>query len=57
MAEQAPHGTSAGIELVEVKSEDIMSERQSLYDRFMSATTWSVGLTVVTLLLMWIFLV
>lgn len=53
MAEHGPHS----IELVEVKAEDIISERQALYDRFMTAATWSIGLTVAALLLMWIFLV
>lgn len=52
----ADHGPTT-LELVEVKSEDLMAERRALYDRFMGATTWSVILTVVTLALMWIFLV
>jgi hypothetical protein len=52
----AEHGPQT-FELVEVKAEDIMSERQALYDRFMTATTWSIGLTVGVLVLMWIFLV
>lgn len=53
MAEQAPHS----IELVEVKAEDIMSERQTMYDWFMTGTTWSAGATIALLALMWIFLV
>ena len=52
----AEHGPQT-FELVEVKAEDIMSERQALYDRFMSATTWAAGATVGALALMWIFLV
>jgi hypothetical protein len=53
MAEQA----SQPFELVEVKAEDLMEERSALYDRFMTASTWGIALTVVTLALMWIFLV
>lgn len=52
----ADHGP-ATMELVEVKAEDILAERRAFYDRFMSATTWSIGATIVLLLLMWIFLV
>lgn len=53
MAEQA----SQPFELVEVKAEDLMEERSALYNRFMTASTWAVGLTVAVLALMWIFLV
>jgi hypothetical protein len=53
MAEHA----SQPFELVEVKAEDLMEERSALYDRFMAASTWGIGLTVATLALMWIFLV
>ena len=49
--------TSQRFELVEVKAEDLMEERSTLYNRFMVASTWAIGLTVVTLALMWIFLV
>lgn len=52
----ADHGPTT-MELVEVKAEDIMAERRAFYDRFMSGTTWSIVLTVVVLVLMWIFLV
>ena len=52
----ADHGPQS-MELVAVKAEDIMAERQALYDRFMSGTTWAIGLTIVALVLMWIFLV
>jgi hypothetical protein len=52
----ADHGPTT-MELVEVKAEDIMAERQSFYDRFMSGVTWSIGAAVVVILLMWIFLV
>lgn len=48
---------SQPFELVEVKAEDLMEERTALYDRFMAASTWGIGLTVITLALMWIFLV
>ncbi|WP_372621087.1 aa3-type cytochrome c oxidase subunit IV [Falsiroseomonas sp.] len=53
MAEEGPHK----MELVEVKAEDILGERKAFYDRFMTGTTWSIGATVVVLVLMWIFLV
>lgn len=52
----AEHGPTT-MELVEVKAEDIMAERSALYDRFMTATTWCVGLTIALLALMWMFLV
>ena len=53
MAEQG----AQTIELVEVKAEDIMAERTVMYDWFITGATWSVGVSVVTLALMWIFLV
>jgi Bacterial aa3 type cytochrome c oxidase subunit IV len=53
MAEEGPQK----MELVEVKAEDILGERKAFYDRFMTGTTWSIGATVVLLVLMWIFLV
>lgn len=37
------------IEMVEVKSEDIIAERRALYDSFMSATVWAIGATVALL--------
>lgn len=52
----ADHGPTS-MELVEVKAEDILAERRAFYDRFMTGTTWSIGLTVGVLVLMWIFLV
>ncbi len=52
----AEHGPTT-MELVEVKAEDIMAERQSFYDRFMSGSTWAIGATIVVIVLMWIFLV
>jgi hypothetical protein len=45
------------MELVEVKAEDIMAERRSFYDAFMSSTTYAIVATVGVLVLMWIFLV
>jgi hypothetical protein len=51
----ADHGPTS-MELVEVKAEDILAERRAFYDRFMSSTTWAIGATVVTLVLMWIFI-
>jgi hypothetical protein len=53
MAEEGP----GKMELVEVKANDILAERRALYDRFMTATTWAAGATVLVLVLMWIFLV
>ena len=44
MAEQ-----KMSIEMVEVKAEDIIAERQALYDAFMKATVWGIGATVVLL--------
>ncbi|MGG5811591.1 aa3-type cytochrome c oxidase subunit IV [Falsiroseomonas sp. CW058] len=47
----------AGYEMVEVKAEDLMAERQGFYDAFMKGSTWSIGAVVVVLILMAIFLV
>ncbi len=44
MAEQ-----KMSIEMVEVKAEDIIAERQALYDAFMKATVWAIGATVALL--------
>lgn len=52
----ADHGPTS-MEMVEVKSEDILAERRAFYDRFMSSTTWAIGGAAVVLVLMWIFLV
>jgi hypothetical protein len=52
----ADHGPQT-IELVEVKAEDIVAERQALYDSFMTGSTWAAGATAVVLVLMWIFLI
>lgn len=38
MAEQ-----QINIEMVEVKSEDIIGERRAMYDSFMGASTWAIG--------------
>jgi len=43
-------------EMVEVKAEDLMAERQGLYNGFLRASTWSIGLTIAVLVLMAIFL-
>lgn len=42
------------IEFVEVKAEDIMSERQGLYDAFMASIPWAVGATVAILVLIYL---
>jgi hypothetical protein len=52
----AEHPAPQGMDLVEVKSEDILAERQSFYNAFMTGTAWSVGATVLVLVLMAIFL-
>lgn len=43
------------IEMVEVKSEDIMQERRSMYDSFMSASVWAIGATVLLLVALYLF--
>lgn len=53
MAEQGP----TTMELVEVKSEDILPERIGFYDAFMVGSTWAIGGVIGVLVLMWIFLV
>lgn len=42
------------IEMVEVKSEDIMGERRAMFDGFISASKWGIGAT--TLLLVGVYL-
>ncbi len=53
----AEHHEASDMELVEVKADDILAERRSFYDGFMSSTVWAVGATVLLLVLMAIFLV
>lgn len=53
----AEHRGQEDMELVEVKAEDILAERRSFYDGFMTSTTWAIGATVLLLILMAIFLV
>lgn len=51
MAEQQTH-----YEFVEVKSQDIMAERQRMWNGFGIATRWTIGLTIgllVALYLIW----
>jgi hypothetical protein len=52
----ADHGPTT-MELVAVKSDDIIGERNALYARFLTGTTWALALTILVLLLMWVFLV
>ncbi|HZF74660.1 MAG TPA: aa3-type cytochrome c oxidase subunit IV [Acetobacteraceae bacterium] len=47
----------AEVDMSEVKAEDIIGERQALYNSFMTATMWGIGIVVVTLVLMAVFLV
>ena len=49
--------TQTSYEMVEVKAEDLMAERNALYAGFMRATVWGIGAVVALLLLMLIFLV
>ena len=44
------------IEMVEVKSEDIIAERRALYDRFMGGMVWAIGGVVGLLVALWLFL-
>jgi len=53
MADQTP----SELDMTEVKAEDIIGERQALYNSFMTATMWGIGIVVVTLVLMAVFLV
>jgi len=43
------------VEMVEVKSEDIMAERQALFDSFMVATKWSTIATIALLVGLYVF--
>lgn len=43
------------IEMVEVKSEDIIAERRALYDNFMGATVWATAGVVGLLAALWLF--
>jgi hypothetical protein len=52
----AEHGATT-MELVEVKAEDIIAERQAFYGSFMTLSTVAISLTVVVLVLLWIFVV
>jgi hypothetical protein len=42
------------IEFVEVKAEEVMAERQELYDAFMKSIPWAVGGTVGILVLIYL---
>lgn len=50
MAEHAMH-----IDMVEVKPEDIIADRRSMYDSFLTAAKWSIGATAVLLILLYLF--
>lgn len=50
MAEQKMH-----IDMVEVKPEDIIADRRSMYDSFIKASEWAIGGTVVLLVLIYLF--
>ena len=50
MAEQAMQ-----IEMVEVKADDIIGDRRSMYDSFIAASSWGIGATVVLLVLLYFF--
>lgn len=51
MAEQQTY------DFVEVKSADILAEREREWSGFTSFVTWATGAVVVALLLLWLFLV
>jgi len=42
------------IEFVEVKAEDVMAERRGLYDAFMAAIPWAIGVTAALLVLIYL---
>ncbi|MFN3450490.1 MAG: preprotein translocase subunit SecE [Roseococcus sp.] len=42
------------IELVEVKAEDIMAERKAMYDAFIKAVPWGIGITAAVLVLIYL---
>ncbi|MBX9594866.1 MAG: aa3-type cytochrome c oxidase subunit IV [Roseomonas sp.] len=50
MAEQ-----QMNVEMVEVKSEDIMAERRALFDGFMVATKWTTIATIALLVGIYVF--
>ena len=50
MAEQQMH-----IDMVEVKAEDIIADRRSMYDSFIKASVWTIGATIVLLVLLYLF--
>ena len=50
MAEHEMH-----IDMVEVKAEDIIADRRAMYDSFITAAVWSIGATVVALVLLYLF--
>ncbi|TCH96022.1 aa3-type cytochrome c oxidase subunit IV [Roseococcus sp. SYP-B2431] len=43
------------IDMVEVKAEDIIADRRAMYDSFITATVWSIGATIVLLVLIYLF--
>jgi hypothetical protein len=42
------------IDMVEVKAEDIIADRRAMYDSFISAATWTIGATIVLLVLIYL---
>jgi hypothetical protein len=50
MAEQ-----QMSIEMIEVKAEDIISERRAMFDSFMGATKWSIGAVILLLVALYAF--
>ena len=50
MAEQ-----QMNIEMVEVKSEDIIGERRAMFDSFMVASKWGIGATILLLVGIYMF--
>lgn len=40
------------IDMVEVKAEDIIADRRSTYESFLTASKWGIGATIVLLILL-----
>lgn len=41
------------IDMVEVKPEDIIADRRSMYESFLAASKWGIGATVILLVLLY----
>ncbi len=43
------------IDMVEVKAEDIIGDRRSMYESFLKAAVWTIGAVIVLLVLLYLF--